>query len=41
MIAMSTLECSLLRHSAGVRSVLSSHSRVIARNGMKNAPSTP
>ena len=31
----------LLRHSTGVRSVLSSHSRVTARNGMKNAPSTP
>ena len=38
---ISTLEWSLLRHSAGVRSVLSSHSSVTARNGMKNAPSTP
>ena len=41
MIAISTLEWSLLRHSAGVRSVLSSHSSVTARNGMKNAPRTP
>ncbi len=39
--AISTLEWILLRHSTGVRSVLSSHSSVIARNGMKNAPSTP
>ena len=39
--ASTTFDHARLRHSRGMRSVFSSQSRVIERNGMKNAPSTP
>ena len=39
--AIAAFDQILLRHSAGVRSVLRIQSRVTARNGMKKAPITP